>query len=129
MRSADFGQRIGLSNMEYTNTKVQRNDDGSIVIWFSPDGKSRVRYFATGYVRKNHEGHIELHSLKKGEVWPVKGQDRLCWGIASWFGGSFYPYQPLGDVKNKRNGLCPPKHEHALLHAIDQIPKLKELLK
>ena len=114
--------------MEYTNTKVQRNDDGSIVIWFSPDGKSRVRYFATGYVRKNHEGHIALHSLKKGEVWP-SDNDRICWGIACWFGGSFYPYQPLGDVKYKRNGLCPPKHEHALLHAIDQIPKLKELLK
>ena len=129
MRSADFGQRIGLSNMEYTNTKVQKNDDGSIYIWFSPDGKARVRYLAKGYVPRRGEGHIELHLLKKGEAWPVKGQDRLCWGIASWFGGSFYPYQPLGDVPNKRTGVCPSKHEHALLHAIDQIPKLKELLK
>jgi hypothetical protein len=71
MRNADFGQRIGLSNMEYTNTKVHKDGDG-------------------------------------------------C--------GSFYPFQPLGEQAGV-SGLCPPKHQYALLHALDNIPKLKELLK
>ena len=112
---------------KHTNTKVHRNDDGSICIWFSPDYNARVKYFAKGW-GKSLEGSIDLHLLKKREDWG-DSNDRICFGQTNWFMGSFYPYQPLGDVKNKRTGLCPPKHEEALLHAIDCIPKIRDLIK
>lgn len=117
--------------MDFTNTKVHKNDDGSICIWFSPDGNPRVRYFAKGYVGKSSlQGHIELHLLKKGEDWGDVKKSRISWGNASWFGGHYFPFQPLGEkAENTPSGFCPTKHQHALIHAIDSIPKLKQLLK
>jgi hypothetical protein len=114
----------------YTNTKVHRNDDGSIVIWFSPDGNPKLKYFAKGDVPRDSfiDGRVSLHLCKKREDWG-DFQNIVASGIASWRFGSFYPHQPLGEVDSVQSGICPSKHEHALLHAIDQIPKLKELLK
>lgn len=114
--------------MKFTNTKVHKDGDNAICIWFSPDGKKGVRYFAKGYVLKARlQGSIQLHLLKRGKDWGDK-DTRICHGDAHWFGGSFYPFQPLGEDADKlQSGFCPPKHQYALLHALDCIPK--ELLK
>jgi hypothetical protein len=114
--------------MKYTNTKVHKDGDGSICIWFSPDGNPRVRYFAKGDMSKSRlDGSIRLDLLKKGKDWGDK-DTRISWGQANYWSGSFYPFQPLGEQAGV-SGLCPPKHQYALLHALDNIPKLKELLK
>lgn len=117
----------------YINTKVQKNTDGSICVWFSPEGKPRIRYLAQGYLAKHGlDGRISLHLLKNKDDWDGT---RLCYGYAEYFAGSFFPYQPLGDKKinaktgKAAHGICPPKHEEALEYAIFCIPKLRELLK
>lgn len=117
-----------IMKQTYINTKVQKNTDGSICVWFSPEGKPRIRYLAQGYVAKSGlDGRISLHLLKnKDDDWDGT---RVSYGYAEYFQGSFFPYQPLADGKIVAHGICPPKHAKALEYAIFCIPKLRELLK
>ena len=118
-----------MKQTTHINTKVQKNTDGSLCVWFSPEGKPRIRYLAKGHLAKSGlDGRISLHLLKKKDDWDGI---RVCYGYVEYFGGSFFPYQPLGQrkINANHNGICPPKHEEALEYAIFCIPKLKELLK